>query len=72
MAHRVSRPPALPRSTNRCALRGMHKSGTQPSTVLGILNDRLRMRIVPGRYCSVLYAVFDPKTLDLRVASAGS
>jgi len=53
------------------ALRGMHKSGTQPSTVLGILNDRLRMRIVPGRYCSVLYAVFDPKTLELRVSSAG-
>ncbi len=53
------------------ALRGMHKTGTQPSTVLEVLNDRLRMRVVPGRYCSVLYAVYDPSAREIRVASAG-
>lgn len=52
------------------ALRGMHKTGTQPRTVLEVLNDRLRMRIVPGRYCAVLYATFDPNSLELRIASA--
>jgi sigma-B regulation protein RsbU (phosphoserine phosphatase) len=53
------------------ALRGMHKTGTQPATVLEVLNDRLRMRVVPGRYCSVLYAVYDPNSRELRVSSAG-
>lgn len=52
------------------ALRGMHKTGTQPRTVLEVLNDRLRMRIVPGRYCAVLYATFDPNSLELRISSA--
>lgn len=51
-------------------LRGMHKTGTPPRTVLEVLNDRLRMRVVPGRYCAVLYATFDPSSLELRIANA--
>ena len=53
------------------ALRGMHKTGTEPKAVLEVLNRRLRMRVVPGRYCSVQYAVFDPATRELRHANAG-
>ncbi len=53
------------------ALRGMHKTGTPPSAVLEVLNNRLRMRVVPGRYCSVQYALFDPHTSELWQSNAG-
>lgn len=53
------------------ALRGMHKTNTQPHTVMEALNRRLRMRIVPGRYCSVLYGVFDPATRSFCHANSG-
>lgn len=53
------------------ALRGMHKTGTPPNAVLEVLNNRLRMRVVPGRYCSVQYALFDPHTNELWHSNAG-
>jgi sigma-B regulation protein RsbU (phosphoserine phosphatase) len=52
-------------------LRGLNKSGTAPAEVLALLNQRLRMRVVPGRFCAVIYAVLDPATLVLRYANAG-
>ncbi len=51
-------------------LRGIHKSNIAPTTVLEQLNDRLRMRIVPGRYCALQYAVYDPATRQLSYANA--
>jgi serine phosphatase RsbU (regulator of sigma subunit) len=51
-------------------IRGIHKSGTSPTEVLALLNERLRMRVVPGRYCALQYAVFDPTTLELCYANA--
>lgn len=53
------------------ALRGMHKTGTPPHMVMETLNRRLRMRIVPGRYCSVLYGVFNPATKEFCHANSG-
>ncbi len=53
------------------SLRGMHKTGTSPPAVLQALNRRLRMRIVPGRYCSVQYGTFCPATSELCFANAG-
>lgn len=53
------------------SLRGMHKTGAAPKDVLGILNSRLRVRAIPGRYCSVQYAVYDPATQQLSQANAG-
>lgn len=52
-------------------LRGLNKSGSAPADVLALLNQRLRMRVVPGRFCAVAYAVLDPATLVLRYANAG-
>ncbi len=51
-------------------LRGIHKSGSAPTAVLELMNERLRMRVVPGRYCAVQYAALDPETLQLRYANA--
>ena len=52
-------------------LRGINKGGERPPSVLELLNERLRMRVVPGRYCSVQYAVFDPASGRLWYANAG-
>jgi sigma-B regulation protein RsbU (phosphoserine phosphatase) len=52
-------------------LRGLNKSETPPADVLSLLNQRLRMRVVPGRFCAVIYAVLDPATLVLRYSNAG-
>ncbi len=51
-------------------IRGIHKSGTDPSSVMALLNERLRMRVVPGRYCALQYAVYDPATRELCFANA--
>jgi sigma-B regulation protein RsbU (phosphoserine phosphatase) len=53
------------------ALRGMHKTGTAPRSILQTLNRRLRMRVVPGRYCSVQYGVLNPASGEFRHANAG-
>jgi sigma-B regulation protein RsbU (phosphoserine phosphatase) len=52
-------------------LRGIHKTGCPPMTVLSTLNRRLRTRPVPGRYSAVQYAVYDPETRELLCANAG-
>jgi|SRR5208282_4212001 len=52
-------------------LRAIKKTGEQPADVLELFNQRLRVRPVPSRYCATQYAVFDPATLELRVANAG-
>ncbi len=51
-------------------IRGIHKSGTTPTAVLELLNERLRMRVVPGRYCALQYAVYDPETQQVSYANA--
>jgi phosphoserine phosphatase RsbU/P len=53
------------------ALRAIHKTGEQPSSVLRLFNKRLRVRPVPSRFCVTQYATFDPHTLELRFANAG-
>lgn len=52
-------------------LRGMHKSGVPPALLLEMLNDRLRIRAIPGRYCAVQYGVFHVSSHELRYATAG-
>jgi sigma-B regulation protein RsbU (phosphoserine phosphatase) len=52
-------------------IRGVHKTGQSPSNVLAILNKRLSIRGVPRRYAAIQYAVYDPSTRCMRVASAG-
>lgn len=52
-------------------LRGIHKSGTDTDSVLSLLNRRLLQRPLPGRFCSTLYAVFDPPTRTLAFSNAG-
>ena len=52
-------------------LRGIHKTGTDTSTILSLLNQRLLQRPLPGRFCSTLYAVFDPTTRTLAFSNAG-
>lgn len=52
-------------------LRGIHKTGQSPDSVLSLLNRRLLVRGVPRRYCAMQYALFDPRTAEMRIASAG-
>lgn len=52
-------------------LRGVHKTGQSPSRVLDLLNERLCLRGIPGRHSALQYAVFNPDTAQMRIASAG-
>jgi phosphoserine phosphatase RsbU/P len=52
-------------------LRGIHKTGTDTERVLGLLNERLVQRPIRGRFCSTLYAVFNPVTRELIFSNAG-
>src|SRR6266849_6695271 len=52
-------------------LRGVHKTGTLPSDVLATLNRRLLIRGMPRRHAAIQYAVFDPCSHKLQIASAG-
>jgi sigma-B regulation protein RsbU (phosphoserine phosphatase) len=52
-------------------LRGVHKTGTSPHDVLATLNRRLMIRGMPRRHAAIQYALFDPVSRDLRIASAG-
>src|ERR1700751_922249 len=52
-------------------LRGGHKTGQSPSSVLSTLNRRLMIRGTPRRHASVQYALFDPRTQEMQIASAG-
>jgi len=52
-------------------LRGVHKTGTPPATVLSTVNRRVMLRGVSPRYAAVHYGGFDPRPGILRIASAG-
>ena len=52
-------------------LRGIHKTGTDTAQVLAMLNERLVQRPIPGRFCSTLYALFNPATRELFFSNAG-
>jgi phosphoserine phosphatase RsbU/P len=52
-------------------LRGVHKTGQSPSSVLSTLNRRLLVRGVPRRHSAAQYAIFDPRTAEMHVSSAG-
>jgi phosphoserine phosphatase RsbU/P len=52
-------------------LRGIHKCGTDTARVLASLNERLVQRPISGRFCSTLYALFNPVTRELVFSNAG-
>jgi sigma-B regulation protein RsbU (phosphoserine phosphatase) len=52
-------------------LRGVHKTGTSPHDVLATVNRRLMIRGMPRRHTALQYAVFDPRSRELRISSAG-
>lgn len=52
-------------------LRGIHKTGTNTAGVLSLLNERLAQRPIQGRFCSTLYALFNPATRELTFSNAG-
>jgi serine phosphatase RsbU (regulator of sigma subunit) len=52
-------------------LRGIHKTGTDTARVLAQLNERLVQRPISGRFCSTLYALFNPATRELIFSNAG-
>jgi phosphoserine phosphatase RsbU/P len=52
-------------------LRGVHKTGQSPGSVLSTLNRRLLVRGVPRRYSAAQYAIFDPRRAEMQVSSAG-
>jgi sigma-B regulation protein RsbU (phosphoserine phosphatase) len=64
-------PAALYAALSVGTLRGVHKTGTSPSDALATFNRRLLIRGMPRRHAAIQYAVFDPGSRDLRIASAG-
>lgn len=52
-------------------LRGIHKEGTDPATALTVLNKRMLVRPVVGRFAATLYATYDPVSHTLTFANAG-
>jgi phosphoserine phosphatase RsbU/P len=52
-------------------LRGIHKTGMEPGSVLSLLNKRLLLRGIPGRHSAIQYALFEPPTGRMRIVSAG-
>jgi phosphoserine phosphatase RsbU/P len=52
-------------------IRGINKTGEDTGAVLSLLNKRLRVRPVPGRYSSMIYALFDPASGVLTFSNAG-
>src|SRR5246127_2139451 len=52
-------------------LRGIHKTGTDTAHVLELLSQRLVQRPISGRFCSTLYALFNPPTRELIFSNAG-
>jgi phosphoserine phosphatase RsbU/P len=61
----------LPAALAVGTLRGIHKTGTPPSRVLSLLNERLALRGIPGRHTSLQYALFYPATGQMTISSAG-
>ena len=52
-------------------LRGINKTGEDTAEVLALLNKRLLVRPVSGRYCATIYALFNPLTRQLTFSNAG-
>jgi phosphoserine phosphatase RsbU/P len=52
-------------------LRGVHKTGLSPSNVLATLNRRLMLRGATRRHVAMQYALYDPQTRAMQIASAG-
>lgn len=52
-------------------LRGVHKTGQAPCSVLSTLNRRLLVKGIPRRYSATQYAVFNPRTAEMQITSAG-
>src|ERR1700728_1856872 len=52
-------------------IRGINKTGEDTAAVLGLLNKRLRVRPVPGRFSSMIYALFNPASGVLSFSNAG-
>jgi len=52
-------------------LRGIHKTGQGTADALALLNRRLLVRPVKGRYSAMIYAVFDPASGELSFSNAG-
>jgi len=52
-------------------LRGINKTGEDTAAVLALLNKRLLVRPVSGRYCATIYALFNPLTRQLTFSNAG-
>jgi sigma-B regulation protein RsbU (phosphoserine phosphatase) len=52
-------------------IRGINKTGEDTAAVLGLLNKRLRARPVPGRYSSMIYALFNLASGVLTFSNAG-
>lgn len=52
-------------------MRGLPKSGHEPSRLVGWLNQRLCERGLPGQFCSLSYALLDLEQRHLLVANAG-
>jgi len=53
------------------ALRGIKKTGADTAGVLSLLNETLMQRPLEGRFCSTLYALFNPATRELTFSNAG-
>jgi sigma-B regulation protein RsbU (phosphoserine phosphatase) len=52
-------------------LRGVHKTGQSPANVLSTLNRRLMLRGASRRHAAMQYALFDPRTREMQISSAG-
>ena len=52
-------------------MRSIHKTGEDTATALALLNRRLMVRPVAGRYAATLYALFNPMTRTLTFSNAG-
>jgi phosphoserine phosphatase RsbU/P len=52
-------------------LRGINKTGDDTATVLALLNKRLLVRPVAGRYATTLYGLYNPAARDLTFSNAG-
>ncbi len=52
-------------------LRGLHKTGSGTADSLSLLNERMLVRPVTGRYATTLYAMFDRATRKLTFSNAG-
>jgi phosphoserine phosphatase RsbU/P len=53
-------------------IRGINKAAEDIAAVLGLLNKRLRVRPVPGRFSCMIYALFNLASGQLNFSNAGA